>query len=84
MKIKLNQDAIYYKCIFIFMIQVLLLMWIGYKDVLPTFVVYIVIGLPAILVMKMVFFTWILGEKHFLMIDKNKISDNAGNEHRQG
>ena len=74
MKIKLNQDAIYYKCIFIFMIQVLLLMLIGYKDILPAFILYIVIGLPAILVMKIVFSTWIVGEKHFLIIEKNKIT----------
>ncbi len=55
------------------MIQVLLLMLIGYKDIFPAFILYIVIGLPAIIVIKMVFSTWILGEKHFLMIDKNKI-----------
>ena len=74
MKIKLNQDAIYYKCIFIFIIPVLLLIVIGYRDILSVFAVYIVIGLPVILVMKIVFSTWILGEKHFLIIEKNKIT----------
>ena len=73
MKIKLNQDAIYYKCVFLGIVPVLLLLVMGYKDILSAFAIYIIVGLPIILVMKIVFSTWILGEKHFLIIEKNKI-----------
>lgn len=78
MKIYLNSDAVYYKCIFAIFPIVIALMYIGFADIISSFLAYISIGIPIILTIKIIFSKWILGEQHFILIQGDKVVIHHG------
>ena len=74
MKLSLNQDAFYYKCGLIVAIPVLLISLYCCKELLSAYIAYVVIGIPVILIMKILFSQWLLKEKHYLIVKHDSVT----------
>jgi len=73
MKIILNDDGFYYKCVFIGIIPVAALLLVGFKDAVSAYVAYIIIGLPIIFLAKLLFSNFFFAEERYMIINDKSL-----------
>ena len=78
MKISLNEDAFYYKCGLAIGVPVLLMSLYCCKELLSAYIAYVVIGIPVILIMKVLFSRWLLKEKHYMAVKHDSVTVHHG------
>lgn len=73
-KLTLNNDAFYYKCGIIIALPILLASLVCCKALLSAYIAYILVGIPIIILMKILFAKFFLGEEHYLFLQNDTVT----------
>lgn len=73
-KLTLNNDALYYKCGIIIALPILLASLVCCKTLLSAYITYILVGIPVIVLMKVLFAKFLMGEEHYLLLQNDTVT----------
>ncbi len=73
-KLTLNNDALYYKCGIVIALPVFLVSLVCCKELLSAYIAYIIVGIPVIILTKILFAKFLMGEEHYLLLQDGIIT----------